>query len=333
MKLRIAAIATGLVSAIGSVGAYAFSSLYVFGDSFSDGGNNAIVFKQLFSPDGVTTPVPISDNKFVPTFPYQSAHYTNGDIWTQSFATALGLKANPSLGGGTNFAYGGARTSGGTNPPAFLTVVQQKDALLSMHPHIASDALYVVESGGNNARDALEDIKAHPLDTLQIVQATAQGYASDVKGIVQDLENAGARDIVVWNVPDVGKAPALSDDPLAAAGATSLAEVMNHALNSAIRTDPHVKLFDFFGIVDTVVDHPGQFGLTNVTDACARFTDCDPTKFLFWDGIHPTSAAHEILSDAMLQLVPEPSTYACVIAGLIACYMLTRRRMAQAVQL
>ena len=43
----------------------AYSALYIFGDSLSDSGNNAIVF----APN--TTPVPISGNDFIPN-PYAS---------------------------------------------------------------------------------------------------------------------------------------------------------------------------------------------------------------------------------------------------------------------
>jgi outer membrane lipase/esterase len=316
--LRAAAVAFALVWTLASAGANAFSSLYVLGDSISDAGNNDLLFKGL-----VTTPVPIDSNTFIPTFPYQSGRYTNDEVWAQNFAKALGLQANPSLAGGTDFAFGGARTSGGTNPPAFLTIVQQKDDLLATRKPIAPDALYVVQGGANNARDTVAEIdKNKPSNPAPVIQANALDYANDMKSIVADLESAGARDIVVWNVPDLGRAPALL---AAGAGAsflgTSVAESMNLALDAAIGKDPHVKLFDVFGVVDNVANHPDQFGLTNVTDACARFTDCDPAKFLFWDGVHPTSAGHEILSDAMLQLIPEPSTYAFAITGLIACLL------------
>jgi outer membrane lipase/esterase len=51
----------------------------------------------------------------------------------------------------------------------------------------------------------------------------------------------------------------------------------------------------------------------NVTDACAQFPACiaDPSNFLFWDGIHPTSATEAVISDAVEALVvPEPSSLA-----------------------
>src|SRR6266852_4253287 len=81
-----------------------YSSLFIFGDSLSDSGNNAVIL----APN--VTPVPISGNSFIPTFPYASGHYTNGQVWAQTFASAFGLSANPSVLGGTDYAFGGATT-------------------------------------------------------------------------------------------------------------------------------------------------------------------------------------------------------------------------------
>ncbi len=94
-----------LLVCLPSSAAYAgYSNLFIFGDSLSDSGNNAVVL----APN--VTPVPISGNAFIPTFPYASGHYTNGQVWAQSFALSLGLSANPSILGGTDYAFGGART-------------------------------------------------------------------------------------------------------------------------------------------------------------------------------------------------------------------------------
>ena len=85
-----------------------YSSLYIFGDSPSDSGNNAVVL----APN--VTPVPISGNNFIPTYPYASGRYTNGQTWAQTLASALGLNAGPSLLGGTDYAFGGAQTGPAT---------------------------------------------------------------------------------------------------------------------------------------------------------------------------------------------------------------------------
>ena len=128
-----------------------YSSLFVFGDSLSDSGNNALVLKQV-------TPVPISGNSFIPTYPYASGRYANDKVWAQIVASSLGLSANPSLAGGTDYAFGGALT--GTTPPGFPPSLEtQVGSFLSQDgPMIPSNALYVVEGGGDDARYALGTI-------------------------------------------------------------------------------------------------------------------------------------------------------------------------------
>jgi outer membrane lipase/esterase len=56
-------------------------------------------------------------------------------------------------------------------------------------------------------------------------------------------------------------------------------------------------------ILMSVVKSPQTFGLTNVAGACITpnqppFTCRKPDAYLFWDGIHPTAAAHGILARA-----------------------------------
>ena len=300
-----------------------YSSLFVFGDSLSDSGNNAAL-----TPN--RTPVPISGNDFIPTFPYASGHYTNAQVWAQIVASSLGLSANPSLLGGTDYAFGGARTGpltpnpfpGGLLNPFPPSLKTQAAFFLSQHgPTIPGDALYVVEGGGQNARDALTatgGCNGSLACIGTIIQSTTAGFVEDIETIVTELEAAGAKNIVVWDVPDIGTTPAaLASGSAASVLGTMIATTMNQALSAAIGTDPDIKLFDVFGLMNDAINHPSDFGFTNVTDACARFIDCDPSKFLFWDGIHPTSGTETIISDAILALVvPEPSTLALLAGAL-----------------
>ena len=291
-----------------------YSSLFVFGDSLSDSGNNFLLDQQI-------TQVPISGNSFIPTYPYASKAYTNDQVWAQIVASSLGLSANPSLAGGTDYAYGGART-GTTSPEGAPSLEAQVGSFLSQYgPMIPGNALYVVEGGGDNARDGLEDIAQcdDPACIIRVILSTAVSFAADIYTIDAELEAAGAKNILVWNVPDLGKTPAvLADGALASILGTTIASAMNLALSAAIGSDPDVKLFDDFDLLDGVIADPGAFGLTNVTDACAQFPNCDPSEFLFWDGIHPTSAAEAIISDAIDSLVvPEPSTLALLGVALL----------------
>jgi outer membrane lipase/esterase len=156
-----------------------FSGLYVFGDSLSDSGNNAVVL----APN--VTPVAISGNSFIPFFPYASGRYTNAQVWAQILASSLGLSAAPSLLGGTDYAFGGARTGPVTDllPPS---IEAQVAIFLSQHGGVAPrDALYVVEGGGENARDALAAIGncgGSLFCVSTIIQSTAADLAGDIGG-------------------------------------------------------------------------------------------------------------------------------------------------------
>jgi outer membrane lipase/esterase len=205
-------------------------------------------------------------------------------------------------------------------PPSLET---QAAFFLSQHgPTIPGDALYVVEGGGDNARDALAasgGCGGSASCIATIIQSTTMGFVGDIETIDSELEAAGAKNIVVWDVPDIGETPAvLASGPLASTLGTMIASTMNEALSAAIGSDPDIKLFDIFGLTDDAIADPGAFGLSNVTDACAQFIACDPSTFLFWDGIHPTSAAEVIISDAIESLVvPEPSALALLAVALL----------------
>src|SRR5712671_1474010 len=138
-----------------------YSSLYIFGDSLSDSGNNAVVL----APN--VTPLPISGNSFIPTYPYASGRYTNALVWAQTLASSLGLNADPSLLGGTDYAFGGAQTGpatpnvlpGGLLTPFPPSLKSQASFFLSQHANKApSGALYVIAGGGEDALYALAGI-------------------------------------------------------------------------------------------------------------------------------------------------------------------------------
>lgn len=290
--------------------AHAYSSLVVFGDSLSDGGNVAALL-------GTDPAQVITGNGYVPSRPYASGTFSNGPTWVDGLATALGVSAGPSLGGGTNYAFGGAQTrdqSGGS--PSLLTQVGLY--LGDTGGSVAEGTLVVLAGGGNNARAALEDIGFEGAPPLRTVAATALRFAFDVGQMVDQLQAAGATDIIVWNAPNLALTPAVAS---LGSEATFLAGVLGDAMNRALarRLDGEagVRIFDLSGLVDAVVSDPAGYGLVNVLDACgAPSNACDPATALFWDGIHPTAAGQTIIAEAMLAAaVPEPGTWALFAAG------------------
>jgi outer membrane lipase/esterase len=295
--------------------------LFIFGDSLSDTGNNLTAF------GGVTGPNPSSPT-FVPTLPYSSGVYSNGPVWVNSFAAGLGLPgaATPSLLGGSNYAYGGAKMATVSGfPPSLQT---QLNTFLGGHT-VSPDALYVVAGGGNDVRQAASDVKANPSNAKQIVANASAAFATSVSQMVGALNAAGAQHIVVWNVPDLGRTPSALDGSAAAPFVQSfISKAFNTALTGAIAGQTDVTLFDTFGLITSIANTGSAFGhtFTNTTKACGfAGNGCDPATALFWDGIHPTAYAHEVLGLAMLAAVPEPSVTWLFMAGLVSLAVWRRR--------
>lgn len=320
-----AAILLVLVSSIAQ--ALPYSSLVIFGDSLTDSGNNARVFDTVIAPPGtppgtLRTPIPIGSPAFIPSAPYASDRYSNGPVWVEQFATSLGLTAQASLLGGTNFSFGGARTgpAGSTFP---FSLTDQVEMFLGGSGGVAEgNALYVVAGGGNNARDAAV-VAAGGGDPTAIIEA----YVADIAAILTRLSSVGARDILLVNVPNIGLTPAIQAiGPGAAAGASAIAAGMNAALDGVLASllpllVADVQVFDFFTTFTQVVASPSDFGLSDVNSSCAFSPACitDPDTTLFWDGIHPTAAGHSLIARAAFAVaISEPSSLTLIlIVGLV----------------
>ena len=307
-----------------------FAFLFGFGDSLSDSGNAAILAdSQVPPPEPARTPTPISSNTFVPSLPYDSDRLSNGPVWVEYLAASLGLSAAPSLAGGTNFAVGAARTGPSGSG---ISLLDQVGFFLDATGGIAPpDALYVVWGGGNDARDAFATAVLGG-DPASVIGA----YAANIASILAQLDSAGAESILLGNVPDIGKTPALQTlGPAAAALGSALAAAMNTALAGVLATLPaslldDLILFDTFALNNELFADPAAFGMTNVTDACAVTLACiaNPDTTFFWDGIHPTIAGHALLARAaraQITQIPAPSSLALLVPALILLGWARRR--------
>jgi len=66
-----------------------------------------------------------------------------------------------------------------------------------------------------------------------------------------------------------------------------------------------VTTIDTFAFITELVDSGVALGIDNVTDMCvmpnvAPFECETPNDYLFWDGIHPTKAAHRLLASVVI---------------------------------
>ena len=350
MKIRYAVLlfqSFFLAAALNTATGATISGIYIFGDSLSDPGNNAIRFGSdaaASPPVNITLQSDITGNSFIPTFPYATNYqYTNGNVWAYQFAESLGLPtavAGPVLGGGlgANYASAGAATGPLSNSqfvPSLLTQTATFVASLGA-AGAPVDALYVVAGGGNNARAAMTAI-AGGADPTATILATAGQFAADVGSIVDTLQANGAENIIVWDAPNLGLSPAITANGSAAASlATMLTKTMNAFLAARLASERNIRTFDLFGLITAVNATPGAYGFTNVSDAGGAIAGADLSQFLSWDGIHPTAAGHSVLAQSMYNFttsVPEidaagGSSVVALVFGYLSLIEQRRRRAA-----
>lgn len=252
---------------------YKINEVYVFGDSLSDTGN---IFK---ATNGVYPPSP----------PYFQGRYSNGPVWVEYLGSQLGLNNTKNI----NFAYGGATTvSGSVN--GVPGVLSQVYSYTKSQSKINPNALYILWAGAND----------------YLFGATNTNSAiANLSNAVKSLLTAGAKTILVANLPDLGKIPATSNT----AYSTNLSTVTNlhnseltesiEAIQQKSGAGNNIIQLNVNSLYREAISQPVKFGLTNVTSSClTNVNTCNnPDHFLFWDGIHPTTAAHRILADAALK--------------------------------
>jgi len=244
-------------------------NIIVFGDSLSDTGNAFEATRQPPSP------------------PYFDGRFSNGPVWVEDFAARFGLKVNPALRGGANYAVGGAKV--GTDLDSMESQVQ---VFLSTRP-IHSNDVFVVFGGGNDLRPGV---------TADYVADAAM----KVSDIVNKLASHGAAIFLVPNIPNRGLSPSARS-----AGTTAEEQRLTMAFNAAVdiilndaasRLNVKIIRVDLFTLAQSIVTMPTPFGFTNVTDPClVGTTVCsDPDSYLFWDDLHPTARAHQFIASAAL---------------------------------
>ena len=277
-----------------------FSTIYAFGDSLTDGGNDSLATAGL-----------------VPAAPYADRSFTNGPVWVKDLAQNLGLPAiGPSLAGGTDFAYGGALT--GQTPVHTLNPTDLSSQVAQFDSQVATPqagALYAVWIGANDVLNIANDTSLTP--TQQ--QADVGAAVNNETAAISALAARGAQNFLVLNVPDLGKTPyEMARGPAVAQSATSLATLYNSDLSASIQQLQasgalKIDLVDTFSVLDQVIANPASKGFTNVTEPVWTGNLTDPNsgtlnatgsaqnQFLFFDSLHPTAQAHALLASGIAQ--------------------------------
>lgn len=285
----------------GSAFAGSFEDIIVFGDSLSDSGNIFAVTQGA-----------------VPPQPYFMGRFTNGLNYADRLGEALDFPLVPSLVGGTNFAFGGARTDSHPSGQPFSLFAQLERFKASGYP-VSEQTLVIVFGGANNLQDIIFAAATDPLNAFTLGVQGVENAVADLRRILDELAASGVKHLLVPNAPDLGLVPRVTEQQAAAPWIVPYARfvtvLFNLKLAGVLHTLDGVQVyrFDTFRWLRDAVADPQQYGLNNVTERCYTGDDltfpgggevCDnPDDYLFWDGIHPTRVVHEFIAEDMVQIL------------------------------
>ena len=280
----------------------------VFGDSLLDAGN---IIKTLG----------------VPQEPYYKGRFSNGIVSSEYLANYIAKHQEICEIEHKSYAIGGALTRG-HNPSSVLknhsfSVFNQVTRFENSDGRFKPDDLVIIDGGANNfmfmVYNEIPYINLFPKFRV----------ARDLKFILRKVIKIGAQNIIIWNIPDITKAPAYGEYLTSRVGKIfrsylqRIIRLQNNLLKNRVEDlrllfpDISLKLFDFHSFLDDSYERYFKYGFDNVTDACIdSYGGADslgniqydieilgePNKYLYWDHCHPTTRGHELIAKEMFQL-------------------------------
>ena len=276
-------------------------SLLAFGDSLSDMGNAKASI--LNTPD-------------VP--PYWQGRFSNGEVWLGGLYDAYGLTSSIGSGvasSGANRAFGGAQTGAGY---AYLLIpnvgTQISSYLANVQATIPSNAVVSLWAGGND---------------FLYGTANADTIASNMEAHLRQLAGAGARTLVVPNLPPLEDTPEIQSRSVSQQAniRNEVIDYNNQLANIIVnlRAELGITIYtvDAWTIFGEITANKEALGLTNVQDAaCSGGSTLLPLpicnsgssiaanvdEYIFFDKAHPTSVMHDVIARFAVEAIGAADT-------------------------
>lgn len=280
------------------------SNIITFGDSLSDI-NNTYNFTEWKTPN--------SDSWF-------AGRFTNGFTWSEYLSKELNIPLY-------NFAYGGAASIDQTfcwpvktpvtcwNLPGIVTQINNwvvfKDYADNYSP---KTSLFTILIGANDFISPDITKRSSASDVLMYVN-----NALDI------LVSNNAKHIIVFNLPDLTKAPAFAKYGRDISGVKSNIDSYNNGIIRIVNTIKYnhpeidIQVLSLNSIFENMLNNPSKYNFSNVQDTCLQVDNDDgdmfsskqqlrsscinTSQFIFWDIIHPTTAAHKVIESEILKVL------------------------------
>jgi phospholipase/lecithinase/hemolysin len=289
-----------------------FRRIISLGDSLTDTGNLFVLNARMTA------------ERF-PRQPYfASQRFSNGLLWVEYLNQRLAarrivplfrlLGVSPRVTCGVNFAVGRSKTRQREDEPGVPSLVDQISWLENNRKrfHVREDCLFTVWAGSN---DYLHTLLLHE-GAVPARDCPAPSSVVDVlRETIERLIFVGARSLLVLNLPDLSRLPAVTFL------LSEAQEEMHHLClehNSLLRDacnalqeryqDVRIIYVDIFSEINDTIANPEKYGFTSTESATnIRFAIGEKTPqeliirasetCLFWDDLHPTTEAHRVIAE------------------------------------
>ncbi|XP_049391747.1 GDSL esterase/lipase 6-like [Solanum stenotomum] len=337
-KIKFIFVASFLVinSIISCVLGFNVPSIFIFGDSIFDAGNNHYNKNCTAQAD-----FPPYGSNF---FHHPTGRFTNGRTVADFISQFIGIplqrpfleaqlelingstKEYPS--NGINFASAGSGVLSTTNQDLGVTPIQdqiQQFKTLVQQNHITKkqiqQSLFFFESGSNDIFSYF-----YPFDAPTLTpDAYVQAMLAQVTNFVDQICKLGARRIALFSLGPVGCVPARTLLPGAPIDKcygkmNKMVKNYNMGLESLVKIIPtkYPGSFAVYGDVYKIIQifkaNPKRYGFSDVTNACCGdgtlggLLQCGkegykicakPNEYLFWDYFHPSEHTYNLISKAL----------------------------------
>ncbi|HWU50700.1 MAG TPA: SGNH/GDSL hydrolase family protein [Asticcacaulis sp.] len=294
---------TALFAFAAGASAQSYDRLVSFGDSLTDNGN-------LYTATGQ------------PPAPYNH-RFTNDKTWAEYLSGTMLGYFTPAAGvnsGSINFAWGGARADNAANSNgAIPSSYQQIQAFVTKGGKFGAGDVASLWAGANDLFQALPTAASNPSTAQAYMTGAAQTAAGYVATETGMLAGAGAKTILVMNLPDLGATPQFNTNASASALSSYSGETFNAALHAGLlqvagsATGSNIVEVDIFSALQTIEANPTAYGFSDVTHACISVAACvtgtaaTQNGYLFWDGVHPTAGGHKLIAALTAQYLYTPA--------------------------